>query len=63
MSRGQYVLRRLAQMVPVLLGITVIVFGLIQLIPGDPATTMLGNRARPEAVAARTRGPAAGTAR
>lgn len=52
MSRGQYVLRRLVHMVPVLLGITLIVFGLIQLIPGDPATTMLGNRARPEAVAA-----------
>ena len=54
-SRGQYVLRRLVHMVPVLLGITAIVFGLIQIIPGDPATTMLGNRARPEAVAALNR--------
>ncbi len=54
-SRGQYVLRRLVHMVPVLLGITVIVFGLIQLIPGDPATTMLGNRARPDTVAALNR--------
>lgn len=55
MSRGQFVLRRLAQMAPVLIGITVIVFGLIQAIPGDPATTMLGLQARPEAVAALNR--------
>jgi peptide/nickel transport system permease protein len=39
-------------MVPVLLGITLVVFALLQLIPGDPATTILGLQARPEAVAA-----------
>ena len=39
-------------MVPVLFGITLVVFALLQLIPGDPATTMLGLQARPEAVAA-----------
>lgn len=55
MSRGQFVARRLIQMVPVLIGITVIVFALIQAIPGDPATTMLGLQARPEAVAALNR--------
>src|SRR5688500_17468394 len=52
MNRGQFIARRLAQMVPVLLGITVVVFGLLQLIPGDPATTILGMQARPESVAA-----------
>jgi ABC-type dipeptide/oligopeptide/nickel transport system permease component len=52
MSRGQYILRRLVQMIPVLIGITMIVFLLIHLIPGDPALTMLGIHARPEAVAA-----------
>ena len=52
MNRGQYILRRLAQMIPVLFGITLVVFALLQLIPGDPATTMLGLQARPEAVAA-----------
>jgi peptide/nickel transport system permease protein len=52
MNRGQYVLRRLAQMVPVLIGITVVVFLLIHLVPGDPAQTMLGIHARPEALAA-----------
>lgn len=52
MSRGQYILRRLTQMIPVLFGVTVIVFLLIHLIPGDPAQTMLGTRARPEALEA-----------
>ena len=52
MNRGRFILRRLLQMIPVLLGITVVVFALLQLIPGDPATTMLGLQARPESVAA-----------
>jgi peptide/nickel transport system permease protein len=51
-NRGHFILRRLAQMIPVLFGITLVVFALLQLIPGDPATTMLGLQARPEAVAA-----------
>jgi peptide/nickel transport system permease protein len=55
MSRGQYVLRRLTQMVPVLVGITLIVFALIQFIPGDPATVMLGIHARPESIEALNR--------
>lgn len=45
MSRGQYILRRLIQMIPVLFGITVIVFVMIRAIPGDPAVTMLGEKA------------------
>ncbi|MBA2597729.1 MAG: ABC transporter permease [Chloroflexia bacterium] len=52
MNRGQFIARRLAQMVPVLFGITLVVFALLQLIPGDPATTMLGLQARPESIAA-----------
>jgi ABC-type dipeptide/oligopeptide/nickel transport system permease component len=52
MNRGQYILRRFVQMIPVLIGITMIVFMLIHLIPGDPALTMLGIHARPEAVTA-----------
>ena len=39
-------------MVPVLLGITFLVFFLIHLVPGDPATTLLGQHATPERVAA-----------
>jgi peptide/nickel transport system permease protein len=52
MTRGQYLVRRLVQMIPVLFGITVIVFLLIHAIPGDPAVTMLGIHARPESIAA-----------
>jgi peptide/nickel transport system permease protein len=52
MNRGHFILRRLAQMIPVLFGITLVVFALLQLIPGDPVQTMLGLQARPESVAA-----------
>ncbi len=52
MNRGQFILRRLVQMIPVLFGITLVVFALLRLIPGDPVQTMLGLQARPESVAA-----------
>ena len=47
-----YVLRRLVQMVPVALGVTILVFFMIHLVPGDPARTMLGVHATPARVAA-----------
>lgn len=40
-----YIIRRILGLFPVLLGITVLVFFLIRMIPGDPAVTMLGDRA------------------
>jgi peptide/nickel transport system permease protein len=45
-----YILKRLVSLVPVLLGISLIVFMLIRLIPGDPATTLLGSHATPQAI-------------
>ena len=45
-----YVLKRLVSLVPVLFGISLIVFFLIRLIPGDPAASLLGSHATPEAV-------------
>jgi peptide/nickel transport system permease protein len=45
-----YILRRLVSLIPVLLGISLIVFFLVRLIPGDPATTLLGTHATPTAV-------------
>ncbi|MGH9173865.1 MAG: ABC transporter permease [Vicinamibacterales bacterium] len=51
MSRGQYIARRLVQMVPVIIGITVIIFAMIRAIPGDPALTMLGDKATEEKIA------------
>jgi peptide/nickel transport system permease protein len=44
-------MRRSLTIVPVLLGVSVLVFSFIHLIPGDPALTMLGERATPEKVA------------
>jgi peptide/nickel transport system permease protein len=46
-----YVARRLLQLVPIVLGVTILVFFLIHLVPGDPARSMLGNHATPQNVA------------
>jgi len=48
---GSYIARRLVLAIPVLVGITVIVFLIMSLIPGDPATAILGSYATPENVA------------
>lgn len=48
---GTYIARRLVQLVPVVFGITLVLFFLLRLIPGDPATAMLGDRATDDAVA------------
>ncbi|WP_420347695.1 ABC transporter permease [Pelagibius sp.] len=45
-----YVLKRLLAIVPILIGLTVIVFAIMALIPGDPATAILGSYATPENV-------------
>ncbi|RFP91068.1 ABC transporter permease [Rhodobacteraceae bacterium 63075] len=47
---GSYIFKRLISAVPVLLGITIIVFLIMSLIPGDPATAILGSYATPENV-------------
>ncbi|MGH7361183.1 MAG: ABC transporter permease [Candidatus Methylomirabilales bacterium] len=49
---GAYAVKRFLTILPVLVGISLLVFGFIHLIPGDPAVTMLGERATPERVAA-----------
>ncbi|MGB3616242.1 MAG: ABC transporter permease [Elainellaceae cyanobacterium] len=49
---GRYIIGRLLQLVPVLLGISLLVFAFLHLIPGDPAITMLGDRATPDQVEA-----------
>jgi peptide/nickel transport system permease protein len=47
---GRYILKRLLNLIPVLLGITLLVFILLHLIPGDPAQILAGTRATPEIV-------------
>jgi peptide/nickel transport system permease protein len=42
---GRYLLRRLLLLVPVLLGVSVVVFLVLHLSPGDPAEIMLGSQA------------------
>jgi peptide/nickel transport system permease protein len=48
----RYVVRRLLLLVPILLGVSVLVFFWIRLLPGSPAESLLGERATPELVAA-----------
>lgn len=47
----RFVVRRLALLVPVLLGLLVLLFGWLRALPGDPARAMLGQRATPDAIA------------
>jgi len=47
----RYAIRRGLTIIPVLLGVSVFVFSFVHLIPGDPAVTMLGERATPQKVA------------
>ena len=44
----RYIFKRLLLMIPVLLGITLLVFSLQFITPGDPARLVLGNEATPE---------------
>jgi ABC-type dipeptide/oligopeptide/nickel transport system permease component len=45
---ARYVLGRVLQILPVLIGVSMVVFLLVRLIPGDPAVSMLGGRATPQ---------------
>jgi peptide/nickel transport system permease protein len=51
MGRMSFVLHRLLLLIPVAVGVTVVVFFMIHLIPGDPARTILGIHATPGAIA------------
>jgi peptide/nickel transport system permease protein len=51
MGLRRYVARRVLALLPIALGVSVLVFLLIHLIPGDPAITILGNKATPQKVA------------
>jgi peptide/nickel transport system permease protein len=48
---GAYLLGRLAGLVPVLIGLSLIVFLIMALIPGDPALAILGPYATPDSLA------------
>ena len=45
---GSYIARRLLQMLPVLLGVSMLTFALTNLLPGDPARAAAGRHATPQ---------------
>ncbi len=47
----KFILRRLLLLIPILLGLTLLIFIFTRLLPGDPAQTILGERATPENMA------------
>ena len=49
---GKYALRRLLQMIPVLILVSIVIFAIIHLIPGNPAEIMAGPNATDEQLAA-----------
>jgi peptide/nickel transport system permease protein len=48
---GKYILRRLLAAIPVLFGLSIVLFAFIHLLPGDPAAALLGQHATPELTA------------
>jgi len=48
---GAYILRRTVQVVPVLLGVSILAFLISHLVPGDPVTVMLGQQGTAEQAA------------
>lgn len=46
----KYIVKRLIALIPVLLGVTLIVFTMLYFTPGDPALVMLGDEATAEAI-------------
>jgi len=51
MGRTGFVVQRLLLLIPVAVGVTIIVFFMVHLIPGDPAATILGIHATPKGIA------------
>ena len=52
LDRFRFVPIRLLQSIPVVFGVTIVVFFMVHLLPGNPALTILGQTATPERVAA-----------
>lgn len=51
---GKYLLRRILQMIPVVLGTTLLVYALVFALPGEPVKAMFGDKPVNEAVAPRS---------
>lgn len=46
----RYILKRVALLVPLLIGITLVSFSMLQSLPGDPVLNLVGERASPEVI-------------
>ena len=47
----KFILKRLLMLIPVLIGVTLLVFLILNMAPGDPAKVILGEQATPEQIA------------
>ncbi len=56
---GEYLLKRLAAILPTLLFVSMLIFGLQQLLPGDPAKILAGEEQDPSAARPTSRSPRA----
>lgn len=48
----KFIVKRLVSMIPVLLGVTLVIYLIMSMAPGDPAKVILGEQATPEQIAA-----------
>jgi peptide/nickel transport system permease protein len=48
----KYIVRRLLLLIPILIGLSILIFLYLRALPGSPAVALLGERATPEAIAA-----------
>ena len=48
----KYIIRRLATMILIIIGVALVVFTIMEMTPGDPAIMMLGDNASPESIEA-----------
>lgn len=48
-----YILKRLLWMIPIILGVTILIFTIMYFVPGDPTSTILGASATPAELAAK----------
>lgn len=46
----RYIIRRLIQLIPILLGVSVLIFLFVRMIPGDPARVLAGPQATPQEI-------------
>jgi peptide/nickel transport system permease protein len=51
MGRAAYIRKRLVLSVFVVFGVTLVIFGMVHFLPGDPATILLGDRATTQSIA------------